>query len=73
MRQPLIKQLEREDLQKVYTRAAEYPHLSTKLIKDLFDNNYFNDLSYGHVRDLEMILGKKIATIFPTVMSVTLK
>lgn len=65
MPQPLIKQLEREDLQKVYTRAAEYPHLSTQLIKDLFDNEYFNTLQYGHVRDLEMILGKKIANIFP--------
>jgi len=62
---PLIKQLDRDDLSKIFTRAAEYPSLSIKLIKDLFDNEYFNTLQYGHVRDLEMILGKKIATIFP--------
>ncbi len=62
---PLIKQLDRDDLSKVFTRAAEYPSLSVKLIKDLLDNEYYTNLSYGHVRDLEMILGKKIATIFP--------
>ena len=61
----LIFQLDRDDLQKVYTRAAEYPSISTKLIKDLINTEYFTDLSYGHVRDLEMILDKKIATIFP--------
>ena len=62
---PLIKQLGREDLSKVFTRAAEYPNLSIALIKDLLNNEYFNNLSYGHVRDLEMILDKKISTIFP--------
>ena len=62
---PLIKQLDRDDLSKIYTRAAEYPSISTDLIKDLLNNEYFNKLSYGHVRDLEMILDKKIATIFP--------
>ncbi len=62
---PLIKQLERDDLSKVFTRAAEYPSLSIKLIKDLLDNEYYTNLSYGHVRDLEMILDKKISTIFP--------
>lgn len=61
----LIFQLDREDLSKVYNRAAEYPSISTKLIKDLLEKNYFVDLSYGHVKDLEMILDKKIATIFP--------
>ena len=61
----LILQLEREDLRKVYTRAAEYPSISTKLIKDLINTEYFFDLSYGHVKDLESILGKKIIEIFP--------
>ena len=65
MPKPLIKQLERDDLSKVFTRAAEYPNLSTELIKDLFDNEYYSNLSYGHVRDLEMILGKKVIQIFP--------
>ena len=65
MPQPLIKQLDRDDLSKVFTRAAEYPSLSVELIKDLLNNEYFNNLSYGHVRDLEMILDKKISTIFP--------
>jgi len=65
MQKALIFQLDRDDLSKVYTRAAEYPSMSTELIKDLFDNEYFNTLQYGHVRDLEMILGKKIANIFP--------
>ena len=62
---PLIKQLERDDLSKVFTRAAEYPSLSIKLVKDLLDNEYYTNLSYGHVKDLEMILGKKIMNIFP--------
>ena len=62
---PLIKQLERDDLSKVFTRAAEYPSLSIKLVKDLLDNEYYTNLSYGHVRDLEMILDKKIINIFP--------
>ena len=53
MRQPLIKQLERDDLSKVYTRAAEYPSISTKLIKDLINTDYFYDLTYGHVKYLE--------------------
>ena len=61
----LILQLDREDLRKVYTRAAEYPSISTKLIKDLINTEYFFDLSYGHVKDLESILGKKIIEIFP--------
>ena len=61
----LIFQLDRDDLQKVYTRAAEYPSISTKLIKDLINTEYFFDLSYGHVKDLESILGKKIIEIFP--------
>ena len=61
----LITQLNREDLSKVYTRAAEYPSISTKLINDLINNKFYGDLSYSHVRDLEMILDKKIATIFP--------
>ena len=65
MQKALIFQLDRDDLSKVYNRAAEYPNISTKLIKDLLDKNYFIDLSYGHVKDLEMILDKKIATIFP--------
>ena len=64
-KRPLIKQLETEDLSKVFTRAAEYPSISIKLIKDLLDNEYFTNLSYGNVRDLEMILDKKISTIFP--------
>lgn len=62
---PLIKQLERDDLSKIFTSAAEYPSLRTALIKDLFDNEYYTNLSYGHVRDVEMILGKKIINIFP--------
>ena len=61
----LILQLEREDLRKVYTRAAEYPSISTKLIKDLINTEYFFDLSYGHVKDLESILDRKITDIFP--------
>jgi len=61
----LIDQLEREDLTKVYNRAAEYPSISTKLINDLINNTFYGDLTYSHVRDLEMILEKKIATIFP--------
>ena len=61
----LITQLNREDLSKVYTRAAEYPSISTKLISDLINNTFYGDLTYSHVRDLEMILDKKIATIFP--------
>ena len=65
MQKALIFQLGREDLQKVYTRAAEYPSISTKLIKDLINTEYFFDLTYGHVKDLESILGKKIIEIFP--------
>ena len=65
MQKALISQLNREDLQKVYTRAAEYPSISTKLIKDLINTEYFFDLTYGHVKDLESILGKKIIEIFP--------
>ena len=65
MQKALIFQLDRDDLCKIYTRAAEYPNISTKLIKDLINTQYFTDLSYGHVKDLEMILDKKIATIFP--------
>ena len=61
----LILQLDREDLRKVYTRAAEYPSISTKLIKDLLNTEYFFDLSYGHVKDLESILDRKITDIFP--------
>ena len=61
----LILQLDREDLRKVYTRAAEYPSISTKLIKDLLNTEYFYDLSYGHVKDLESILDRKITDIFP--------
>ena len=61
----LIFQLDRDDLRKVYTRAAEYPSISTKLIKDLINTEYFFDLSYGHVKDLESILDKKIIEIFP--------
>ena len=61
----LILQLDREDLRKVYTRAAEYPSISTKLIKDLLNTEYFFDLSYGHVKDLESVLDKKITDIFP--------
>ena len=62
---PLITQLEREDLTKIYTRAAEYPSISTKLIEDLLNNKFYGDLTYSHVRDLESILGKKIINIFP--------
>ena len=65
MQKALIFQLDRDDLCKIYTRAAEYPSISTKLITDLINTQYFTDLSYGHVKDLEMILDKKIATIFP--------
>ena len=65
MQNSLILQLEREDLRKVYTRAAEYPSISTKLIKDLINTEYFFDLSYGHVKDLESILDRKITDIFP--------
>jgi hypothetical protein len=65
MRNSLILKLDREDLQKVYTRAAEYPSISTKLIKDLINTEYFYDLTYGHVKDLESILDKKIIEIFP--------
>ena len=61
----LIQQLEREDLTKLYTRAAEYPSISTKLINDLINNKFYGDLTYSHVRDLESILGKKIINIFP--------
>ena len=61
----LILQLDREDLRKVYIRAAEYPSISTKLIKDLLNTEYFFDLSYGHVKDLESILDRKITDIFP--------
>ena len=61
----LILQLDREDLRKIYTRAAEYPSVSTKLIKDLINTEYFFDLSYGHVKDLESILDRKITDIFP--------
>ena len=62
---PLITQLEREDLSKVYTRAAEYPSISTRLISDLINNTFYGDLTYSHVRDLESITGKKIINIFP--------
>jgi len=65
MRNSLILKLDREDLQKVYARAAEYPNISTKLIKDLINTEYFYDLTYGHVKDLESILDKKIIEIFP--------
>ena len=65
MPKPLINQLDRDDLQKVYARAAEYPSISTKLIKDLINTEYFFDLTYGNVKDLESILGKKIIEIFP--------
>ena len=65
MQKALIFQLDRDDLQKVYTRAAEYPSISTKLIKDLINPEYFFDLTYGHVKDLESIIGKKITEIFP--------
>lgn len=65
MQKSLIFQLGREDLQKVYARAAEYPSISTKLIKDLINTEYFYELTYGHVKDLESILGKKIIEIFP--------
>jgi len=61
----LIQQLNREDLSKVYTRAAEYPSISTKLISDLINNTFYGDLTYSHVRDLESITGKKIINIFP--------
>jgi hypothetical protein len=61
----LIQQLDREDLTKVYTRAAEYPSISTKLISDLINNTFYGDLTYSHVRDLESITGKKIINIFP--------
>ena len=61
----LIQQLDREDLCKIYTRAAEYPNISTKLINDLINNKFYGDLTYTHVRDLESILGKKIINIFP--------
>ena len=63
--QSLIQKLDREDLSKIYTRAAEYPSISTKLINDLINNKFYGDLSYSHVRDLESILGKKIINIFP--------
>ena len=65
MQKALIFQLDRDDLQKVYSRAAEYPSISTKLIKDLLNTNYFFDLTYGHVKDLESILDKKVIEIFP--------
>jgi len=61
----LIQQLDREDLSKIYTRAAEYPSISTKLISDLLNNKFYGDLTYSHVRDLESITGKKIINIFP--------
>ena len=61
----LIQQLDSEDLSKIYTRAAEYPNISTKLIADLLNNKFYGDLTYSHVRDLESILGKKIINIFP--------
>ena len=65
MQKALISQLDRDDLQKVYARAAEYPSISTKLIKDLINTEYFFDLTYGNVKDLESILGRKIIEIFP--------
>ena len=65
MQKALIFQLDRDDLQKVYTRAAEYPTICTKLIKDLIHTEYFFDLTYGHVKDLESILDKKVIEIFP--------
>lgn len=65
MQNALIFQLDRDDLSKIYTRAAEYPSISTKLIKDLLNTQYFFDLTYGHVKDLESILDKKITDIFP--------
>ena len=61
----LIQQLDREDLSKIYTRAAEYPSISTKLISDLLNNKFYGDLTYTHVRDVESILGKKIINVFP--------
>jgi hypothetical protein len=61
----LIQQLDREDLSKIYTRAAEYPSISTQLISDLLNNRFYGDLKYTHVRDVESILGKKIIDIFP--------
>ena len=63
----LITQLNREDLTKIYTRAAEYPSISTKLISDLINNTFYGDLTYSHVIDLESITGKKIINIFPLV------
>jgi hypothetical protein len=63
--QSLIQQLDSEDLSKIYTRAAEYPNISTKLINDLINNKFYGDLTYTHVLDLESILGKKIINIFP--------
>lgn len=65
MQNALIFQLDSDDLSKIYTRAAEYPSISTKLIKDLLNTQYFFDLTYGHVKDLESILDKKITDIFP--------
>ena len=61
----LIQQLDREDLSKIYARAAEYPSISTQLISDLLNNKFYGDLTYTHVRDVESILGKKIINVFP--------
>ena len=65
MKSKLIYRLSDDNLQKLYTRGSEYPHITIKLFTELIDKEYYTDMSYGQVHDLERICDQSINEIFP--------
>ena len=66
MKSKLINRLSDENLTKVYTRGTEYPHITIKLFAELINNEYYTEMSYGQVRDLEILCNQTISEIFPS-------
>ena len=65
MKSKLIDRLSEDNLKKVYTRGAEYPHITIKLFAELISEEYYTNMTYGQVHDLETICDQRIGEIFP--------
>ncbi len=65
MKEKLIYRFSNDNLKKLYTRGSEYPNITIKLFTELINNEYYTDMSYGMVRDLERMCDQDINEIFP--------